>query len=218
MFPCCLFTKSYLLAAPLQSYFDRVNSTVSQRPSLLHSLTLTHTHTLGPPGPTTGGVVYTRWGRTTCPNTTATQLLYAGRAAGSYATETTLLGHRMDEHTCMVLSIRLELLTRRTLAHFNLLLNTMSHVQCVTLHHEKLLWWFLHDLPAHSPGPENTMDISWQSDMIIIVQGLNVWTNIQSQCRAVQLTQMESYSIMLKWSATMEFPVHHTTHRRKSRV
>ena len=28
--------------------------------------------------------MYTRWGRTTCPNTTGTQLLYAGRAAGSY--------------------------------------------------------------------------------------------------------------------------------------
>ena len=42
-----------------------------------------HTHTPGPPGPTTGGVVYTRWGRTICPNTTGTQLVYAGRAAGS---------------------------------------------------------------------------------------------------------------------------------------
>ena len=42
------------------------------------------THTLGPPGPTTGGVVYTRWGRTTCPSTSGTQLLYAGRAAGSW--------------------------------------------------------------------------------------------------------------------------------------
>ena len=28
--------------------------------------------------------MYTRWGRTTCPNTTGTQLLYAGRAAGSF--------------------------------------------------------------------------------------------------------------------------------------
>ena len=37
----------------------------------------------GPPGPTAGGVVYTRWGRTTCPNITGTQLVYAGRAAGS---------------------------------------------------------------------------------------------------------------------------------------
>ena len=41
----------------------------------------------GPPGPTTGGVVYTRWGKTTCPSTSGTQLLYAGRAAGSYYTE-----------------------------------------------------------------------------------------------------------------------------------
>ncbi len=36
----------------------------------------------GPPGPTSGGVVYTRWGRTTCPNTGA-ELLYEGITAGS---------------------------------------------------------------------------------------------------------------------------------------
>ncbi len=36
----------------------------------------------GPPGPTSGGVVYTRWGRTTCPDTGA-ELLYKGIAAGS---------------------------------------------------------------------------------------------------------------------------------------
>ena len=29
-------------------------------------------------------MVYTRWGRTTCSNTTGTQLLYAGKAAGSH--------------------------------------------------------------------------------------------------------------------------------------
>ena len=38
----------------------------------------------GPPGPSSGGVTYVRWGRTTCPNTTGTELVYAGRAAGSY--------------------------------------------------------------------------------------------------------------------------------------
>ena len=37
----------------------------------------------GPPGPLSGGVVYTRWGRTTCPSTPGTQLVYSGRAAGS---------------------------------------------------------------------------------------------------------------------------------------
>ena len=47
-----------------------------------------HTYIPGPPGPTTGGVVYTRWGRTTCPSTAGTQLLYAGRAAGSSYSET----------------------------------------------------------------------------------------------------------------------------------
>ena len=39
----------------------------------------------GPPGtpaPSGGGVVYTRWGRTTCPDTPGTELVYAGRAGG----------------------------------------------------------------------------------------------------------------------------------------
>ena len=35
----------------------------------------------GPPGP--GGAVYTRWGRTTCPSTEGTELVYAGRVGGS---------------------------------------------------------------------------------------------------------------------------------------
>ena len=38
----------------------------------------------GPPGPRSGGVTYVRWGRTTCPNTTGTELVYTGRAAGSH--------------------------------------------------------------------------------------------------------------------------------------
>ena len=37
----------------------------------------------GPPGPSGGGVVYTRWGRTTCPDTPGTELVYEGRAGGS---------------------------------------------------------------------------------------------------------------------------------------
>ena len=38
----------------------------------------------GPPGPRTGGVTYTRWGRTTCPNVPGTQLVYAGRTGGTW--------------------------------------------------------------------------------------------------------------------------------------
>jgi hypothetical protein len=47
---------------------------------------------LGPPGPpgsgtgsgSVGGVTYVRWGRTTCPGVDGTELVYAGRAAGSH--------------------------------------------------------------------------------------------------------------------------------------
>ena len=38
----------------------------------------------GPPGPKSGGLTYVRWGRSTCPNITGTELVYKGRAAGSY--------------------------------------------------------------------------------------------------------------------------------------
>ena len=37
----------------------------------------------GPAGPSSGGAVYTRWGRTVCPDTTGTELVYKGLAAGS---------------------------------------------------------------------------------------------------------------------------------------
>ena len=37
----------------------------------------------GPPGPKSGGVTYVRWGKSSCPNVTDTELLYAGRAAGT---------------------------------------------------------------------------------------------------------------------------------------
>ena len=46
---------------------------------------------LGPPAPKTGGVTYVRWGRTTCPDTEGTELVYVGRAAGSYYSHQ---GHR----------------------------------------------------------------------------------------------------------------------------
>ena len=38
----------------------------------------------GSPGPRNGGVVYTRWGKNSCSNVTGTELVYAGRAGGSW--------------------------------------------------------------------------------------------------------------------------------------
>ena len=39
---------------------------------------------VGPAGPTNGGVVYTRWGNSACPEITGTELVYTGIAGGSY--------------------------------------------------------------------------------------------------------------------------------------
>ena len=38
----------------------------------------------GPPGPKSGGVTYVRWGKSSCPSVTGTELVYAGRAAGTF--------------------------------------------------------------------------------------------------------------------------------------
>ena len=52
----------------------------------------------GPPGPRSqGGAVYTRWGRTTCPSTPGTRLLYKGRVGGSWYTH----GGGASNHLCM---------------------------------------------------------------------------------------------------------------------
>ena len=40
----------------------------------------------GPPGPRNGGVVYTRWGKSSCPSVSGTTLVYAGRAGGTQYT------------------------------------------------------------------------------------------------------------------------------------
>ena len=40
---------------------------------------------VGLPGPKSGGITYTRWGKSTCPSVLGTELVYAGRAGGSYS-------------------------------------------------------------------------------------------------------------------------------------
>ena len=39
---------------------------------------------VGPAGPRSGGVTYTRWGKSSCPNVAGTELVYSGRAGGSH--------------------------------------------------------------------------------------------------------------------------------------
>ena len=38
----------------------------------------------GPPGPRSGGVTYVRWGKSSCPSVAGTEIIYAGRAAGTH--------------------------------------------------------------------------------------------------------------------------------------
>ena len=45
-------------------------------------------HDQGIQGPPTGGAVYTRWGRTSCPSGQGTELVYSGRAGGSWWRQT----------------------------------------------------------------------------------------------------------------------------------
>ena len=39
---------------------------------------------IGPAGPRSGGVTYTRWGKSSCPTTAGTELVYSGRAGGTH--------------------------------------------------------------------------------------------------------------------------------------
>ena len=54
----------------------------------------------------------------------------------SHSTLPTLLVYRVEEHTCMELSIRLQV---GIMVHFAPSMTTMSHVQCAILQHEELL-------------------------------------------------------------------------------
>ena len=103
----------------------------------------------GPPGPSSGGVTYIRWGRTTCPNTTGTELVYSGRAAGTYHTHqggtndnlclpstpeySTYRPVSRDIRQYMVLNMKLTM----TLYLFQGYTSTMFHVLCASLPREK---------------------------------------------------------------------------------
>ena len=44
--------------------------------------------TVGPVGPKSGGVTYIRWGKSSCPNVTGTELVYTGRTGGTFYSHT----------------------------------------------------------------------------------------------------------------------------------
>jgi len=96
----------------------------------------------GPPGPRSGGVVYTRWGNSSCPDAPGTMLVYEGRAGVSHFThagganqcmpldpEYTLpFRHGVDGYIYMYGA---EYMNFRCWAHTN----TMSHALCAWHQH-----------------------------------------------------------------------------------
>ena len=42
----------------------------------------------GPPGPPSGGTIYTRWGKSSCPEVQGTELLYSSITGGTFYTQT----------------------------------------------------------------------------------------------------------------------------------
>ena len=98
----------------------------------------------GPPGPRNGGVVYTRWGKTSCPNDTGTELVYAGRAGGSHQMSTggganylcmpndpDYLGHQSGVQWWSFVYMELSITLKED--HSKLFTATMSPVLCAML-------------------------------------------------------------------------------------
>ena len=76
----------------------------------------------GPMGPIARGTVYTRWGKTICPQDKRTQLLYSGRTAGTHYTQS----GRGANYLC--LPDNPEYLATETVSH-------NSHIHCFqTIH------------------------------------------------------------------------------------
>ena len=101
----------------------------------------------GAQGPPTGGAVYVRWGRTSCPSDQGTELLYSGRAAGSHYThkeeEQTISVCQMTLNTCkmamefkdVVISLEWNIILF-PLNHYTVFYITMCPVLCAILQHE----------------------------------------------------------------------------------
>ena len=95
---------------------------------------------VGSAGPRSGGVTYMRWGKSSCPNITGTELVYTGRAGGSFFS----LKGGAANYLCMPLDPEYTLpdqgtttmSTEQSMNHlFQELIITMFPVLCVLCQH-----------------------------------------------------------------------------------
>ncbi len=141
-----------------------------------------------------GGVVYTQWGRTTCPDTTGAELVYAGRMTGTYYNEegqTTCVSRLAQttpwktlpvfKPTALSMAPRSEMMVEGHLS-LNTVVTTF-YVQCVTLQTEVLTCCTLQRLWAPPPPP-----LPWTRKYIGYILSRHVGHNRGSFIVAVRAT------------------------------
>ena len=184
----------------------------------------------GPPGPRNGGVVYTRWGKSSCPNVTGTTLVYAGRVGG------TRWNHKggAANHLCMpddpdYLSYQPGVQGHSYVygAEYETVGAPLSavhdhNVPCAVCYASTRVAVTM--IPAKTRCPSNglwsTPATSCQkqgSGMTASVPCMSVLTRTQTQCQAVLLILMVLCFTMLK-PAAMECCVHLMIRRKNSPV
>ena len=57
---------------------------------------------VGPPGPRSGGAIYTRWGKSSCPQVAGTELVYSGITGGSQEVEPTIFACLLNQNTVLL--------------------------------------------------------------------------------------------------------------------
>ena len=121
----------------------------------------------GPAGPPGGGVTYVRWGKSSCPNVTGTELIYAGRAGGTFwsniggGSSTTcvcLMYLSIPSDTPPAHRVIVKSMGQNTKVQLLELTITMSPVLCALLQFVWQFWWFLLGPAAQLDGPGSIMD------------------------------------------------------------
>ena len=174
----------------------------------------------GPPGSRTGGVTYVRWGKSSCPSVTGTELVYAGRAAGTFWNKQ----GGGSNYLCLPDVPQYTLRYTAGSQSYSEIHGTEYEVPIAGTHHHNVPCAVCSVstrvgvlmIPARTSCPTGwTREyygylMSQPSGLTIIVLHLNVLTKTKTQCLAVRQIPMVLYSIMLKLIA-MEFPALHIT-------
>ena len=174
----------------------------------------------GSPGPRSGGVTYVRWGKSSCPSVTGTELVYAGRAAGTFWNKpgggtNYLCLPDVPQYTLRYKPGSRSYSEIHGVEYEGPIAGTHEHnVPCAVCSASTCVGILM--IPARTScqldGPGSTMVTLCLKEaigIIVIVLHLSTLTKTKTQYLAVRPIPMVHYSTTLKLIA-MEFPVLHT--------